>query len=237
MQGVSLKRHAVVLAISVLGLAFAPAATRAAVTKIPVTLTFTGVEGDGAILGQVTSTKTRCVNRVDVHGQNELAHLSTRSDDQGNFTFSDEFLADLGYEDFDAYVRVGPKFGRQGRKKRCGGATGTVDLTYGSTEVGTIEFNDSTNVFSGTLSWEVVACSNNAPLELAYKGAGMSEYVLDRTFTSGNGSFSVPYGAEPDPGLWAVFPTSFIGASTFGSAHASLTYCNPGFGKAVEIFE
>jgi hypothetical protein len=46
----------------------------------------------------------------------------------------------------------------------------------------------------------------------------------------------VAYGAEPDPGLWGVFPRSFTGDSTFGSANASLTYCEAGFGKAYEIF-
>jgi len=236
MQGVSLKRHAVVLAISVLGLAFAPAASHAAVTKIPVTLTFTGVESDGSIRGQVASTKAKCVRGVDVHGQNDLAHLSTSSDEQGNFTYTDDFLADLGFEDFDAYVRVGPKFGKQGRKKRCGGAKGTVDFTYGTTDIDTIEFNDATNTFSGTLSSGIASCSNSAPLELSHRGIESDQYVFDRSLTSGSGSFSVEYGSEPEPGLWGVFPTSFISESTLGS-NASVTLCDPGFGKAVEIVE
>lgn len=230
-----MKRHALVLALSVLGLALTPAATHAAVTTIPVALTFTGGESDGSMRGQVTSAKARCVNGVDVHGENNLAHVSTGSNDQGFFTFSDEFLADLGFKDFDAYVPAGPKFGKPGRKKRCGRATGTVDFAFGTTEVDTIQFSDATNTFSGTLSSEVAACSTGAPLELSYKGVGMDEYVLDRGFTSGEGTFSVPYGDEPASGLWGVFPTFFIGASTFGSANAAVTFCEAGFGKAHEI--
>ena len=236
MQGVLLKRT-LVLVIAGLALALVPTSAQAAVTTIPVTLTFTGAESDGAITGQVTSTKAKCVNGIDVHGENEVAHLSTSTDEQGNFTYGDEFLAGLGFENFDAYVLKGSKFGKKKRKKRCGGATGTVELASAITEIDDIEFNDVTNTFSGNLSSDLPVCENSAPLQLSHKGIGSDEYVLDRGFTSGNGTYSVAYGAEPAPGLWAVDATQFIGESSFGSENASVTYCDPGFGKAVEIFE
>jgi len=225
--------------VAVFGIAITPAVSQAAVKKFPVDIAFTGLDEEGNIRGQVTSTKAKCVGGVDVFGENESIRMSGFSDDQGNFQFEFGDLIMFDYETFESYVQAGSKWGRRGKKKRCGATRviqaeiNGVDGFLPSVDVVELNFNDVTNTFSGTLDSEDQDCLEGSPLlGLYYQQEldGTFQRFFDRGFTASGSSFSVSYGSQPASTVWEVFvDEDFVGSSSFVDGNASVHYCQAGF--------
>jgi len=230
-----LKRALTLVAIF-FGLAIAPTASQAAVTKIPVTVALTGLDDEGGIEGQVTSAKAKCVRNLEVFASAPQRLISVTSDDQGFFKYGIDALTYLDFQSFESYVRKGPKFGKKGRRKRCSGDSANAELGGYPPFVNVEEFafDDATNTFFGDLQSENPDCLGNVPMGLYVYDAKTGEYDLDRNFASGGTSFSVPYGSQPATGQWAAFvQETFIGASSFEDGDASVTHCQSGNNIAI----
>ena len=129
-----MKVGTVSLAVAAVALtvALVPAA-EASTRKIPVEVVAPTGADTSAVSGRVESDVRRCVDRVDVYAT--FYGRSVKTNAQGEFEFRTSMLANRDFNDTQAEVKEGPKFGPRGHRKQCQGAKRSIDMRRGRPDV------------------------------------------------------------------------------------------------------
>ena len=119
-------------------------------------------------------------------------------------------------------LKPGEKFGKPGKRKRCGGDTAKLDVARGDDTIMNFGFNDGTDIFSGGISTSVDArCANSRVVEITHS-SGTPQYEA----TADNlGGFSFSAGPARPSGNYRAFIPSRAIFESIGQGNMFVSAC------------
>jgi hypothetical protein len=159
--------------------------------------------------GQLDSRKAKCRENRKMKitkGEGTLVDTFSSGDD-GNFRFGFPLADNTATDDYTVSAAKN-HFGSGKRKKTCRADSATLSMIRSANEI-TIGFDDPSDTFSGSVSFERSECVPGAEWLLSYgEAAPFANGLFD-----GSANWQYDYGSQPAPGTYIV-------ANAFNSAYS-----------------